>query len=173
MTTSSPLALSPSFERARIWSNVLRCFFIVNFWVTALWLAGVLLVLIWPEAAKYNPDNSLLSVSSLAMPERIKAVAADVARTLPALILLYYAIKIFGCFARGEVFAPVPIAHIRAAGLWTVIWGFAPTAARIILDHHVTVKFEPALVAFGIATFIAAHVVGEAQRIADENASIL
>ena len=35
------------------------------------------------------------------------------------------------------------------------------------------IKFEPALLAFGIATFIAAYVMGEAQRIADENASIL
>jgi len=37
----------------------------------------------------------------------------------------------------------------------------------------VRIKFEPALLAFGVATFIAAHVMGEARRIADENASIL
>jgi hypothetical protein len=76
-------------------------------------------------------------------------------------------------FRQGRVFAAKPIIHIRAAGLWTIIWAFAPSAAQLILEGHVRMKFEPALLAFGIATFIAAHVMAEAQRIADENASIL
>ena len=46
-------------------------------------------------------------------------------------------------------------------------------AAQLILQGHVRLKFEPPLLAFGIATFIAAHVMAEARRIADENASIL
>jgi len=173
MTSSLDLALSPTFERARVLSNALRWFFIVNFWVTAVWVAWVPLLLIWPESVQYNLDGSLVSVAGLAMPERINAVAAVVVRTAPALALLYHAIKIFGCFTKGEVFAAKPIAHIRAAGFWTIIWAFAPSAAQLILEHHVRIKFEPALLAFGIATFIAAHVMGEAQRIADENASIL
>jgi len=173
MTSSLDLASSPTFERARVLSNVLRWFFIVNFWVTAVWVAWVPLLLIWPESVQYNLDGSLVSVAGLAMPERINAVAAVVVRTAPALALLYHAIKIFGCFTKGEVFAAKPIAHIRAAGFWTIIWAFAPSAAQLILEHHVRIKFEPALLAFGIATFIAAHVMGEAQRIADENASIL
>jgi hypothetical protein len=173
MSSTSDLALSPTFERARLLSNVLRWFFIINFWVTAVWLAGVPLLLIWPEAASYNLDGSLVSVAGLAMPERINAVAAVVVRTAPALVLLFHAIKVFGCFAKGEVFAAAPIAHIRAAGFWTIIWAFAPSVAQLILRHHITVKFEPPLLAFGIATFIAAHVMGEARRIADENASIL
>ncbi len=94
-------------------------------------------------------------------------------RTAPALFLLYHAIRIFSSFAKGAVFAAKPIAHIRAAGFWTILWAFAPSAAQFILEHHIRMKFEPALLAFGIATFIAAHVMGEAQRIADENASIL
>ncbi|HJS45176.1 MAG TPA: hypothetical protein VJ753_02130 [Rhizomicrobium sp.] len=173
MPPTSDLALSPTFERARTLSSVLRWFFIVNFWVTAVWVAWVPLLLIWPEAIKYSLDGSLVSVASQPMPERINAVAAVVIRTAPALVLLYHAIKIFGCFTKGEVFAATPITHIRAAGLWTIIWAFAPSAAQLILEHHVRMKFEPGLLAFGIATFIAAHVMGEAQRIADENASIL
>jgi len=173
MTHSSDLALSPTFERARSLSNVLRWFFVINFGVTALWLAAVAALLIWPQIASYSPDGSLMSVAGLPMPERINAVAAITIRTAPALVLLYHAIKIFGCFAKGEVFAATPIAHIRAAGFWTILWAFTPALSEIVLDHQHIVKFDPPLLAFGIATFIAAHVMGEAQRIADENASIL
>lgn len=173
MSSASALAASPSFEKARTLSLWLKWLFIVNFWVTAVWLVTVPLLLIWPEAVKYNLDGSLVSVAGQPMPERINAVAAIAVRTAPALFLLHYAIRIFSSFAKGEVFAAKPIAHIRAAGLWTILWAFAPSAAQFILEHHIRIKFEPALLAFGIATFIAAHVMGEAQRIADENASIL
>lgn len=173
MASASDLALSPTFERARTFSNVLRWFFVINFGVTALWLAAVAALLIWPQIASYSPDGSLASVAGLPMPERMNAVAAIVIRTSPALVLLYHAIKIFGCFAKGEVFAATPITHIRAAGFWTIIWAFAPALSQLVLNHQHIVKFDPPLLAFGIATFIAAHVMGEAQRIADENASIL
>ena len=173
MPDSPALALSPSFERARTLSGVLRWFFLINFWVTAVWLAFVPLLLIWPEAVQYNIDGSLVSVAGQPMPDRVYAVAAVMVRTAPALMLLYHAIRVFRSFAKGEVFAAQPIAHIRAAGFWTIVWAFAPSAAQLILEHHVRIKFEPPLLAFGIATFIAAYVMGEAQRIADENASIL
>lgn len=173
MSLSSAPSLSPSFERARFWSGILRWFFVINFGVTALWLASTPLLLIWPEIASYNLDGSLVAVAGQPMPERINAIGAIIVRTIPALVLLYHAIRIFGCFAKGEVFAPTPITHIRAAGFWTIVWAFAPSAAQLILEHHVRIKFEPALLAFGVATFIAAYVMGEAQRIADENASIL
>jgi len=45
MSTASGLALSPTFERARVLSNVLRWFFIINLGVTAVWLASVLALL--------------------------------------------------------------------------------------------------------------------------------
>ena len=173
MSNAPTLAASPSFERARTLSSWLKWLFVVNFWVTAVWLAAVPLLLIWPESIRYNLDGSLVSVAGQPMPERIGAVAALIVRTAPALFLLYHAIKIFSSFAKGEVFVAKPIAHIRAAGFWTIIWAFAPSAAQFILEHHIRMKFEPALLAFGIAAFIAAHVMGEAQRIADEDASIL
>ena len=166
-------SLSPSFERARILSKTLWWFFVINFGVTALWLASVPLAMIWPEAARYNIDGSLVSLVDQPMPGRLYTVAAILVRPLPALVLLYNAIKVFGGFAKGEVFAARPIAHIRACGFSIIIWAFAPSAAQFILEHHVRIKFEPALLAFGVTTFIAAYVMGEARRIADENASIL
>jgi hypothetical protein len=166
-------SLSPSFERARILSKTLRWFFVINFGVTALWLASVPVLLIWPDAASYNLDGSVVAVAGLPMPERINAVLAIIVRTGPALVLLYHAIRIFDCFARGEVFAAAPIAHIRAAGFWTILWAFAPSAAQFILEYHIRIKFEAPLLAFGVATMIAAYVMAEARRIADENASFL
>ena len=173
MSDSPALALSPSFERARTLSSVLRWFFIINFGMTALWLVSVPLALIWPQAAQYNIDGSLVSLAGQPMPGRLYTAAAIIVRALPALVLLYHAIKVFSGFARGEVFATGPIAHIRACGFWIIIWAFAPSAAQLILEHHVRIKFEPALLAFGVATFIAAYVMGEGVRIANENASIL
>lgn len=173
MTTPADLAASPSFERAKGLSHALWWLFIINFVVTAVWLAFVPVLLIWPQIASYNIDGSIVAVAGLPMPERINAVWAIVVRTTPALFLLWHAIQIFGAFRKGEVFAPKPIGHIRAAGFWTIIWAFAPSAAQLILEGHVRMKFEPALLAFGIATFIAAHVMAEAQRIADDNASIV
>lgn len=173
MTHPAALASSPSFERARGLSATLWWFFVINFAVTALWLAAVPVLLIWPQIASYNIDGSIVTVAGLPMPERVNAVLAIIVRTAPALFLLWHAIQIFGCFKKGEVFAARPITHIRAAGFWTIVWAFAPSAAQLILQGHVRMKFEPALLAFGIATFIAAHVMAEAQRIADENASIL
>jgi hypothetical protein len=103
-----------------------------------------------------------------------------VIRTLPALVLLHHAQRLFRLFARGEVFAPAPIHHIRVIGAWLIVWAFASTAGHIALNlatgaHPVIghVQFEPPLLAFGIATTIAATVMAEARRIADENASIL
>jgi hypothetical protein len=165
--------LLPSFERGRTLSGILRWCFTINFGITALWLAWVLILPIWPQAASYSPDGTLASLAALPMPGRINAVAATIIRTAPALVLLRHAIQIFGCFARGEIFTATPITHIRAAGFWTVIWAFAPVLAEIVLQHQHIVKFNPPLLAFGIATFIAAYVMGEGVRIADENASIL
>jgi hypothetical protein len=128
---------------------------------------------VWPEAAQYNLDGSVVSLAGQPMPGRLYTAAAVLVRALPALALLYHAIKVFGDFAKGKVFALPTIAHIRACGFWTIVWAFAPGAAQLILEHHVRIKFEPALLAFGVATFIAATVMGEARRIADENASIL
>ena len=68
MAHSSDLALSPTFERARSLSNVLRWFFVINFGVTALWLAAAAALLIWPQVASYSPDGSLASVAGLPMP---------------------------------------------------------------------------------------------------------
>jgi hypothetical protein len=148
-------------------------FFVINFGVTGLWLVAAAVLPLWPVPASFTMDDTLISLAAQPMEARLNAALAIVVRTAPALFLLWHAIQVFGCFKKGEVFAQRPITHIRAAGLWTIIWAFAPSAAQLILQGHVRMKFEPALLAFGIATFIAAHVMAEAQRIADENASIL
>lgn len=173
MSTDTTLASSPSFQQARTWSAVLWWFFVINFGFTALWLIAAAALPVWQVPASFLMDDMLIKVAAEPMNERLTAAWAIVVRTTPALFLLYHAIQVFGCFRKGEVFAVKPIKHIRAAGFWTIVWAFAPSAAQLILHGHVRLKFEPPLLAFGIATFIAAHVMAEARRIADENASIL
>ncbi len=95
-------------------------------------------------------------------------------------------------FARGEIFAAQPIAHVRAAGLRLTICFFTGIAAvyllvlcgvkdgflRVIHFHFfgaligIAIRFESALFV-GIPIIIAAYVMEEARRIASDNAGIV
>lgn len=167
-------ALSPAFNKARTLSRILMVFFVAAFWLNLAWMLAAAALPVWPEAARFTFDGSLVDVAGQPMPVRLNAVLAIVIRILPGLVLLHHAAALFGGFARGEVFTAAAIARIRAVGTWTVVWAFAPAIAHVILHHDGHgLHFEPPLLAFGAATVIAAHVMGEARRIADENASIL
>ncbi len=54
-------SLPPSFDRVRILSRVLSYFFLVNFWVTAVWLTTAVAMPVWPQAARFTMDDSLVS----------------------------------------------------------------------------------------------------------------
>jgi hypothetical protein len=120
-----------------------------------------------------------------------QAIMALVAATLvlvPFVLILHHARKLFFCFAKGEVFATQPIAHIRAAGLWMTLSFFTGIAAVYLLElsglknayHPVSLRF---LLAFmnefkgalltGIPIVIAAYVMEEARRIAADHAEII
>jgi hypothetical protein len=98
---------------------------------------------------------------------------------IPILFLMHHARLLFRHFARGDVFAATAIAHIRAAGLWLIAYPFAGIAGGILVVasgvthavHHIVPGLWP--LATGVTTFIAAHVMAEAQRIAAENAEIV
>jgi hypothetical protein len=96
---------------------------------------------------------------------------------LPGLFLLVHARRLFSGFAHGDVFTAGAIAHVRALGLWLVISAFATLVAKLGLaaasGQHLDAGLKIDTLVFGIATFVAAHVMAEARRIADENASIL
>jgi hypothetical protein len=167
-------ALSPAFDKARSLSQVLMVFFVAAFWLNLAWMLAAAALPIWPEAARFTFDGSLVDVAGQPMPVRLNGVVAIVIRILPALVLLHHAAALFRGFAKGDVFTAAAIARIRAIGAWIIVWAFTPAAAHIVLAHNGHgLHFELPFLAFGGATFVAAHVMGEARRIADENASIL
>ena len=132
----------------------------------------MLVLLIWPQAASYNLRRFADFSGQPGHAGRMNAVAAIMIRTAPALVLLYHA-KIFGV-SQGRGFREPHRSSISAPPDFGPSSGPSrPQLAEIVQHHQHIVKFDPPLLAFGVATFIAAHVMGEAQRIADENASIL
>ena len=170
--------LSPSFNKARTLSRILAVLFTIGFWLALVLALCVPLLAIWPHAGSVKWDADLIiEFTGLSPAQRVGLLASVEAGMIPSLFLLHHARRLFGCFSRGEVFATTSVSHIRAAGLWLVVSVLATMAARIgiyAINHvQADVELNVQGLAFGIATFIAAHVMGEAQRIADDNASIL
>jgi hypothetical protein len=94
------------------------------------------------------------------------------------LFLMHHTRRVFGHFARGEVFVLPVSGHIRGAGLWMIISFFANIAAQTAL--RLTGMMPPGQshgtawpLVIGIVTFIAAYVMAEAQRIAADHAEII
>ena len=78
---------------------------------------------------------------------------------VPYGLALIFARKLFARFAAGEVFTPATIGIMRTAAVWLTVSGFIP--------------FQPLTLIAGIATYVAAYVMEEACRIADDSASIV
>jgi hypothetical protein len=104
---------------------------------------------------------------------------------IPPLFILHHARRMFRYFKRGEVFGAAPIDHIRLTGLWLMISVPFTFVAQILLNLAVRapdvaartprVYFDnnPVFLLFGLGIYVAAYVMAEARRIADENASIV
>lgn len=178
-TAAAPLNpnLSPSFERARALSRILTLLFTLGFWLGFVLALCVPLLAIWPHAGSIRWGNDLIEFIGLSQAQRVGLLATAEIGMIPALFLLHHARRLFGCFSRGEVFSTASVTHIRSAGFWLVISTLAAMVAKIGLYSTHGVKADVELdvqgLVFGITTFIAAHVMAEARRIADENASIL
>jgi hypothetical protein len=170
------LPLSPSFNRARSLSRLLTVLFSIGFWLMLAMLVATPLLLVWPQAT--DAQWAMVPIAGKSFGPRAGAILSLAAGIVPSLCLLHHARRLFAHFAKGEVFNTASIGHIRAAGLWLLISPFANIAMQMGLRWTIDapahdLKLNPQTLIFGIATFIAAYVMAEAQRIADENASIL
>jgi hypothetical protein len=176
--------LSPDFERARKLSRVMAVLFTIAFWLT---LAGTMLLLglpLDPLLERGGVGHGIVgfydikvSLEGLSVLQCVWVMLAFEMATLPVLFLLHHARLVFGHFAKGEIFVLPVIDHIRSAGLWLIISFFAPMLAQMALNllqlsqgqaHGSTWPLT-----IGAVTFIAASVMAEARRIADDNASIV
>ena len=172
-------SLSPAFDRARDISRVLAVLFAIGFWIRLAMLAAapVLVLINLPYPGNLHLFNLATDLTGFSTNQRLGTIAAFMLGLVPGLFLLHHGRRLFGHFARGEVFDAASVAQIRAVGLWLVIATFASPAAQAALDLIRGAQPEFPLrvmdLIFGAATVIAAFVMAEAQRIGDENASIL
>jgi hypothetical protein len=181
--TAAGPGLSPDFNKAKQISSIMTIILAVGFWGTLAWLAVLPLSLMWPGAVGWGglwQSGVVIAPGSLSVGARAGALAAIVLSVAPSLLALHYAIRAFANFAKGRVFVPATIAHLRAIGLWLIVAGFASGFSEALFNVFARVTpvahdldFRPVLIVFGIGISVAAYVMAEAQRIADDNAAII
>jgi hypothetical protein len=173
--------LSQGFDKARRISRALAFLLHVGFWVTLAWLIATAVLVVVPQAGSLVQGATAIPAGNLSPIRRSIAMFAILLGTAPSLEILYHARRLFAHFAKGEVFASAAIAHLRFAGLWLIVSAFAAAAAQVLFNILVATKpafassleFRPLLLVFGVATYVAAYVMAEARRIAEDNASIV
>lgn len=170
--------LSPAFDKARDISQFLAVLFRIGFWMTLLYLAAVAVLMVVPLADHIGWEgHAVVPLAGHPLRVRILGAWSLAVGVLPGLLALFHAGRLFDCFARGEVFGAAPVHHIRQAGLYLMISAVASWFAQLglhlatgeMLDFDINVQTA----IFGAATYVAAYVMAEARRIADDNAGIL
>jgi hypothetical protein len=177
-TLHSRPALSSSFDRARKLSRIMAMIFTVCFWAMAVILACIPAMLVWPLEGSLNLNGTIVSFSELSRAQQFLAFLAAAVNLVPTLFLLHHTRRVFGAFAQGNVFMPTTIAHIRSSGVWLVACFFAGAVTVPLMigaglhePGQLPLDFWPLII--GFTTFIAAHVMTEASRIAADHAEIV
>ena len=175
--------LSPDFNRAMRMSHSMAFILGVGFWVTLVWLAVMPLLLVWPSPGGWGDlwrSGAIISPASLPVAARAGAIAAIAVGVIPTLFILHHARRAFASLARGNVFAPSTIVHLRFVGGWLMVSGAASGVSEGLFNFFAGIRpiahdlnFKPELIVFGIGVSVAAYVMAEAQRIADDNAAII
>jgi len=175
--------LSPDFHKAMRISRAMTLLLTVGFWVTLTWLAVMPLLLIWPGAGGWGSvgrSGVFIAPASLAFGPRAGAILAIVLGVAPALLILHHASRAFANFAKGNVFTPSTIAHIRSIGGWLMVYGAASGVSQGLFNVFAGIRpiahdldFKPEMIVFGLGVSVAAYVMAEARRIADDNAAII
>jgi hypothetical protein len=185
--------LSSGFNRARKVSRFMAVFFTLAFLLMLFVLVANLITAIFrfPNIGIGLEHGIRIPTGDLRGGQAVMALVAATLVLVPTVLILHHARKLFFCFARGEVFATQPIAHIRAAGLWMTLSFFTGIAAVYLLElsglknaffpvslrfpfaqPFLMLEFKGALLT-GIPIVIAAYVMEEARRIAADHAEII
>jgi hypothetical protein len=175
--TAIPI-LSPGFERARRLSAALSVILTIAFWLMALLLIAAPAVLLLPRALIFNYDGLAVHVAQGDLGGRALVALAVVLFAVPLLFVLHHARTVFANFRDGAVFAEHTIARIREAAVWLIVAAIATTAGENLLDFasglrppYSDLKFSWLI--FGAVAYVAAYVMAEGRRMANENASFL
>jgi hypothetical protein len=174
--------LSPGFSRARLLSRVMAVLFSISFWMTLF--ASVVCLAI--PLTSLDPHGHFgvgyhhirVSLDGLSIGQLLWVLLAVETTILPLVFLMHHTRRVFGHFAKGEVFVLPVIGHIRHAGLWLILSFFANIGSQTML--RATGLMPPGLaegstwpLVIGVVTFIAAYVMEEARRIAADHAEIV
>jgi hypothetical protein len=187
LTLAPTPSLSPAFSRARTLSRIIAILFTLFFWFTVFMLAMVVVRAIVPlPNTGYGLElGTRIPLGDMTGWRFVGGAAAVILLLGPDAMILHHARKLFGCFAKGEVFAARPIAHLHWTGLWLIVSFFTGVAAVHILNVMgaandgrpnglVPTIIESKTIFFiGLATTIAAYVMEEARRIAADHAEIV
>jgi hypothetical protein len=199
-TNAPAAALSPGFARARQLSRLVAVLFALAFlMMLSCALSGVYFMFVPTTPAGISHGVGFMNgfdvrFGSLQGWSLAAAMAATELTFVPTVLALYHLCRLFLCFAKGEVFATRPIAHIRSAGQWQIISFFTGVGAIYLLvlagikggvydairrtpDLLVSlpstaVHYENAIFV-GVPIIIAAYVMEEARRIAADHAEIV
>jgi hypothetical protein len=192
---SQTFPLSPSFERARKLSRVMAVVFTVGFWMA---LAGAVVMLAVPfipleahtvvglgsiSVGGVPPRDAVglgdirVSLNGLSFGQRTWVLLAMEIVLLPIMLLMHHTRRVFGHFAKAEIFVLPVIGHVRSVGLWLIVSFFANIGGHVALVAAGLMQGQANGTAWplviGMVTFIAAYVMEEARRIAAYNAEIV
>jgi len=181
-TTNFTPALSPRFARAKALSRVMAVVFLVGFWMMLLASVACLSILIpslYPHGHVGVGFRYIqISLDGLSTGQLVWTLLALEITMLPLVFLMHHTRRVFGHFAKGEIFVLPVIGHIQQAGLWLIASFFADIAGQTMLRATGLMPRGPAQgsiwpLIIGMVTFIAAYVMEEARRIAADNAEIV
>ena len=173
-----------SFKRARWLSRAISLLLAIGMWGTVLGgVAMAIAVLFFFQILAVQAGDAWARLSdmpaeALGLWQRLVLVADFILYTAPQILILFNLQKLFAQFARGEIFSDANIMRLRAVGLWLVISVATSCLAQLIFFRVAAVRnpdfdLEILSLLFGAMTYVAAHVMAEAQRIATDHAEIV
>lgn len=147
--------LSPGFARAQRLSRILVVVLTIGIGLAILGFIAFTVYMASPDLRAVIAEHSRRPIPPVSWGKYIFHVLSGI----PFLIAIGFARKLFARFAAGEVFTASTIGIMRSAALWLTVAGFLP--------------LQPLTLIVGIATYVAAYVMAEACRIADDAAGIV
>lgn len=186
-------AEAAAYRRIRIGSRVLVVLFTGLAAALGLALAAVLAAVIvyrgeglrigptavWIQAAPPWPAGSV-AISALPLAQRLAYVLLGAVRAGPSLMVLLRLRRLFGLYAKGEVFEPENARQIRLIGLWLVVDALVPFAEHLIqsalgyeIDHHWFHLVSLQELVLGALVFIVAEVMRVGQAIEQDRGAFV
>ncbi|MGE4064475.1 MAG: hypothetical protein AB7E79_14000 [Rhodospirillaceae bacterium] len=147
--------LSPGFDKARRLSRILVFFLSAGFVLGVIAILCFTVYMASPELQAFIAGISKHPIGKIGLATYVFGVLSSI----PVFLALFYARRLFQRFADGDVFSLPTIGLMRTAAMWITIAGIVPP--------------RPLTLVIGMATYVAAYVMAEARRLADDSASIV